>query len=66
MEKLDLYIDRAYVSGLPYVRIVHGKGSGTLREMVQRELKKNKNVSNYEMGGPTEGGDGVTIAFFNK
>jgi len=66
MEKLDHYIDRAYVSGLPYVRIVHGKGSGTLREMVQRELKKNRTVSNFELGSPTEGGDGVTIAFFNK
>jgi len=64
--KLDFYIDRAYLSGLPFARIVHGKGTGILREMVHRELKKNKNVSNYELGGPTEGGDGVTIVFFNK
>lgn len=64
--KLDHYIDRAYLSGLPYARIVHGKGTGTLREMVQRELKKNKNVSRFELGGHTEGGDGVTIAFFNR
>jgi DNA mismatch repair protein MutS2 len=63
LEALGHYLDRAYVAGLPYVRIVHGKGTGKLRNAVRKELERNPQVERYEMGGPTEGGDGVTVAF---
>jgi len=63
LEALGHYLDRAYVAGLPYVRIVHGKGTGKLRNAVRKELERNPQVERHEMGGPTEGGDGVTIAF---
>jgi len=63
LEALGHYLDRAYVAGLPYVRIVHGKGTGKLRAAVRKELGKNSQVERFEAGGHTEGGDGVTIAF---
>jgi DNA mismatch repair protein MutS2 len=65
LEKMDRYIDSAYMAGLPYVRIVHGKGTGKLRDAVRRELGGHSLVGRFESGGPTEGGDGVTIAFMD-
>jgi DNA mismatch repair protein MutS2 len=62
LEALENYLDRAYMAGLPYVRLVHGKGTGKLREAVRRELKGHPHVARFEPGGPSEGGDGVTIA----
>lgn len=61
---LDAYLDQAYAAGLPYVRIIHGKGTGKLREMVQDELQRREYVERYEEAQPHEGGEGVTVAFF--
>ena len=66
LEKLDHYLDRAYISGLPYARIVHGKGTGKLREAVRRMVKNHPYVERFEAGGRNEGGDGVTIVFLIK
>lgn len=63
-EELASYLDDAYISHLPEVRIVHGKGSGVLREVVQSYLKKCKYVKNYRAGEFGEGDSGVTIATF--
>jgi DNA mismatch repair protein MutS2 len=63
--RLDHYLDQAYTAGLPYVRIIHGKGTGKLREMVREELKRREFVERYEEAQPHEGGEGVTVAFFN-
>lgn len=65
-DNLEHYLDQAFLAGLPYVRIVHGKGTGKLRDMVRKELKKNPHIDRFEPGGPTEGGDGVTIVFFDR
>lgn len=62
LDKLDKYLDRAYRAGLPYVRIVHGKGTGTLRRLVREELGANPLVVSFETADPHEGGDGVTVA----
>jgi DNA mismatch repair protein MutS2 len=66
LERLDSYLDRAFVAGLPYVRIVHGKGTGKLRDAVRRELKGHPHIQRFEAGGISEGGDGVTVAFLAK
>ncbi|MDH3944134.1 MAG: endonuclease MutS2, partial [Anaerolineae bacterium] len=66
MDELDGYLDQAYLAGMPYVRIIHGKGTGRLKEAVRKELSKRKEVERYETGGPREGGDGVTVAFFKQ
>lgn len=63
---LDYYLEQAFLAGLPYVRVIHGKGTGKLRNMVRGELKKHPHVDRFEPGGPTEGGDGVTIVFFRS
>jgi len=62
LDALDLYIEKAYLAGLPYVRIIHGKGTGRLREGVRQALGLNPHVDRYEGGGRTEGGEGVTVA----
>jgi len=61
---LQRYLDEAMRSNLSSVRIIHGKGTGTLRAAVQQELKRNKFVKNYRLGVYGEGEDGVTIAEF--
>jgi DNA mismatch repair protein MutS2 len=58
---IDQYLDRAYRAALPWVRIVHGKGTGTLRRLVRDLLAKHPLVRAYETGKPEEGGDGVTV-----
>ena len=62
LDVLDRYLERAYLAGLPYVRIIHGKGTGRLRESVREALATNPHISSFENGGRTEGGDGVTVA----
>mgnify|MGYP003966694937 FL=1 len=66
LESLDAYLDRAYMAGLPYVRVVHGKGTGKLRDAVRREIKGHTQISRFEPGGPSEGGDGVTIIYLEN
>lgn len=62
---LDRYLDEAMRSNLSSVRIIHGKGTGTLRTAVQQSLRKNKFVKNFRLGVYGEGEDGVTIAEFS-
>lgn len=59
---LDRYLDEAMRSNLQSVRIIHGKGTGTLRAAVHQSLRKNKFVKSYRLGVYGEGEDGVTIA----
>lgn len=59
---LDRYIDEAMRSNLSSVRIIHGKGTGVLRNAVQQSLRKNKFVKKFRLGIYGEGEDGVTIA----
>ena len=58
---IDQYLDRAYLARLPWVRIVHGRGTGTLRRQVRDLLAKHPLVRSYETGKPEEGGEGVTV-----
>jgi DNA mismatch repair protein MutS2 len=50
------------MAGLPFVRIIHGKGTGKLRQEVRAALKIHPNVLTFEEGGDKEGGAGVTVA----
>lgn len=61
---LELYMDEAMRSNINTVRIIHGKGTGTLRAAVHQSLKKNKYVKSFRLGLYGEGEDGVTIAEF--
>lgn len=62
LDLLDRYIDSAYSSGLPFVRIIHGKGTGRLRQVIREALHASTQVQRFESGMDNEGGDGVTIA----
>jgi DNA mismatch repair protein MutS2 len=62
LDALDRYMDQARLAGLHTVRIVHGKGTGTLRTMVHRYLKEQPDVKGFRLGEDGEGGFGVTVA----
>ncbi len=64
LSELDKYLDDAYLSHLPSVRVVHGKGTGALRSAVQNHLKRVKYVKSYRLGEYGEGDSGVTIVTF--
>ena len=63
---VERYIEHAYMAGLPFARIVHGKGTGTLRQVVQELLKTSSYVDGWEIAGEKEGGAGVTIVKFKS
>ncbi len=62
LEALDRYLESAYMAGLPFVRIIHGKGTGRLRQVVREALGESPHVKNWESGAEKEGGEGVTVA----
>lgn len=62
LPKIEEYVNDAFMAGLPFVRIIHGKGTGTLRRVVREALTGNPLVSDFETADPKAGGDGVTIA----
>lgn len=63
---LDKYLDDAYLAHLPNVRIVHGKGTGALRQGVHNYLKRVSYVDSFRLGEIGEGDAGVTIVTFKK
>jgi DNA mismatch repair protein MutS2 len=62
LPELERYLDAAYLAGLPWVRIIHGKGTGKLRQAVRDELRRSPLVKSHESGDEREGGEGVTVA----
>jgi DNA mismatch repair protein MutS2 len=62
LDMLDRYLEKAHLAGLPFVRIIHGKGTGKLRQEVRLALKSHPHVLSFEEGGDKEGGAGVTVA----
>ncbi len=61
INELERYLDSAYLAGLPFVRIIHGKGTGKLRQVIREYLSQNPNVKSFQSGGHNEGGEGVTV-----
>ncbi|MYE25859.1 MAG: hypothetical protein F4X87_01320 [Chloroflexi bacterium] len=61
IEILDRYINAAYNAGLPFGRIIHGKGTGRLRQAVRGYLREHLLVSKVTQGQQGEGGAGVTV-----
>lgn len=62
LEALEQYLDAAALSNLPWIRIIHGKGTGRLRQALRRALNHSPYVASWSTGKPNEGGDGVTVA----
>jgi DNA mismatch repair protein MutS2 len=61
LKRLETYLDAAYTSGLPFARIIHGKGTGALRKAVRERTTEHPLVSKVTEAMPNEGGSGVTI-----
>ena len=59
--EVDNFLSRAIMAGLPAVTVIHGKGTGVLRNAVQQHLRKNKRVKSVRSGVYGEGEQGVTI-----
>ena len=64
--ELDKYLDDAFLAHISPVRVVHGKGSGILRDAVHSFLKRQKHVKSYRLGSFGEGDYGVTIVEFKQ
>jgi DNA mismatch repair protein MutS2 len=59
---VDKYLDDAYLGGLKEITIIHGKGTGVLRNAITDMLKRHSHVKAYRLGNYGEGGSGVTVA----
>ena len=64
LREVTAFLDRAYLSKMPWVRVIHGKGTGKLRTAVRRSLKSHPSVASWEEGKDGEGGSGVTVVKF--
>jgi DNA mismatch repair protein MutS2 len=63
LPRVDKYLDDAFLAGMPFVRIIHGKGTGTLRQVVRQQLQGHPLVKSFRSGEQGEGGTGVTVAY---
>ncbi|WP_206832621.1 endonuclease MutS2 [Alicyclobacillus fructus] len=61
ISRIDKYLDDAVVAGISRVVIIHGKGTGALRNAIRRYLREHPHVQSSEPAGPGEGGDGATV-----
>ncbi len=64
LPKVEKYLDQAYLARLPWVRIIHGKGTGALRQAVRSYLSGHPLVATFRSGEDSEGGNGVTVVKF--
>ncbi|WP_018962932.1 endonuclease MutS2 [Coprothermobacter platensis] len=64
LERVDKYLDQAYAAGLPYVYIIHGRGTGTLQRAIHEYLREHPHVSRFRFAEPNEGGTSVTMVYF--
>jgi DNA mismatch repair protein MutS2 len=65
-EQLDKYLDDAFLATLPFVTVIHGKGTGTLRRAVRQQLDRHPLVRSHRPGERGEGDEGVTIAYLTS
>jgi DNA mismatch repair protein MutS2 len=66
LQMLDRYLDSAIMAHLPWVRIIHGKGTGRMREAVRQSIAKNNQIASWEEGRDGEGDAGVTVVKFKE
>lgn len=66
LDELDRYLDRALLSSHQQVRVIHGFGTGRLRQAIREHLRPHPAVAEFRSGRKNEGGDGATVVTLNK
>jgi DNA mismatch repair protein MutS2 len=66
LEELERRLDAAAYAGLPFVRVIHGKGTGRLRQAIRETLRSNPYAASFQAGSDAEGGDGVTVVHLKQ
>jgi DNA mismatch repair protein MutS2 len=66
LAELDRFLDSAFRGRMPWVRIIHGKGTGKLKDAVRQALRQNSHITSWEEGKDGEGGAGVTVVKFEE
>ncbi|HXI17987.1 MAG TPA: Smr/MutS family protein, partial [Chloroflexota bacterium] len=61
LPRVEQYLSDAYLSGMPFVRIIHGKGTGALRQIIRDSLTSNPMIASYESANANDGGEGATV-----
>jgi DNA mismatch repair protein MutS2 len=61
LEAVETYVHDAVMAGMPFVRILHGKGTGALRQAIRQQLARNPLVKSYQSADAKDGGDGITV-----
>jgi len=61
LPKIDKFLDDGFRAGVPRMRVVHGKGTGKMRNAVRAMLTKHPLVKGFDFAAPNEGGEGVTV-----
>ena len=65
LDRAERYLEQGFTAGLPFGRIIHGRGTGAVRQAVRDLLNHSAYVHRWETGGEKEGGDGVSVVFFH-
>lgn len=65
LEALDRYLHEALLAGLPFVRVIHGHGTGAMKTAVREALRRSSIVRRSRAGAQNEGGDGATVVYFD-
>lgn len=66
LDRAERYLEQGFTSGIPWGRIIHGRGTGAVRQAVRDLLNHSPYVNRWENGGEKEGGDGVSVVFFHS
>jgi DNA mismatch repair protein MutS2 len=61
LDEVDRYLNNAALAGMPFVRILHGKGTGALRQAIRQELSHHPLVKSQKSAEAKDGGDGITV-----
>ena len=61
----NVWLERGFSAGMLFGRVVHGHGTGAMKEAVREELRHSPFIKRWETGGEKEGGDGVSVVFFD-
>ena len=61
LPRVERFLDEGFRAGVPRLRVVHGKGTGRMRQAVRELLAKHPLVKGFEFASPQEGGEGVTV-----